>query len=325
MPRDYYKTLSVNRDASDDEIKKSFRLLALKHHPERSKEANAEAKFKEIAEAYDVLSDHARRSVYNQYGEAGLKQGIPGNNGETGIPGYTFHGNADQIFKDFFGDANPFSDFFGETNASAKGGVSFSGIPGMAGMTARGIQPQDPPLEREIALTLEELYMGTTKKMKVSKRVMNPDGQTSTVKDRILTIDIRPGWRAGTKITFPKEGDQGPNNIPADIVFIVTEKKHERFQRHGNDLIHTTQIPLARALTGTVIDLQTLDGRTLNIPVNDIVSPSYVKVVAGEGMPHSKNNKQKGNLIIKFEVVFPTTLGTKSKDLIKEAFGIKDK
>merc|ERR1719334_118439 len=134
---------------------------------------------------------------------------------------------------------------------------------------------------------------------------MNEDGHTSSIRDKILTIHVRKGWQPGTRIVFPKEGDQGPNNIPADIVFIVKDKPHPRFKREENNLIFVAKVLLGKALTGCSVDLPTLDGRLLNIPINDIISPGYEKVVPGEGMPISQNPNIRGDLVIRFDIEFP--------------------
>eukprot|EP01137_Pigoraptor_chileana_P033474 Opistho-2@24399 len=223
MGKDYYRTLGLNRGATEDDVKKAYRKLALKYHPEKNKAAEAEQLFDEIAEAYDVLSDAEHRAIFDQYGEEGLKNGVPiGPNGEfTGA--YTFHGNAHQIFKEFFGGNNPFADFF----PADKGfGFGFGGTSDHNGLGGRNRAQQDAPIEKDLFLTLEELFHGCTKKMKISRRVMNDDGHSTSVKDKVLTINVKRGWKPNTRVTFPKEGDQGPNNVPADIVFIVKEKPH---------------------------------------------------------------------------------------------------
>jgi DnaJ family protein B protein 13 len=100
---------------------------------------------------------------------------------------------------------------------------------------------------------------------------LNQNEQTTTQFDKILTIEINQGWKDGTKLTFEGEGDQGPNQLPGDIVFIVRQSKHERFERSGNDLIYTSRIPLLDALTGTSLDILTLDERQLKVPINETV------------------------------------------------------
>ncbi|XP_028656996.1 dnaJ homolog subfamily B member 13-like [Erpetoichthys calabaricus] len=182
-----------------------------------------------------------------------------------------------------------------------------------------GKKKRDPPIVRDLYLSLEELFYGCTKKIRISRRMLNEDGVTTCYRNRILVVDIQPGWKEGTRITFPEEGDQGPNNIPADIVFIVKEKLHPRFRREQNDLVYTTHIDLGKSLTGFSVEIETLDSRLLNIPINDIVHPNYAKIVTGEGMPLSKDPAQKGNLIIRFEILFPHRILAEKKQLIKQA------
>lgn len=140
--------------------------------------------------------------------------------------------------------------------------------------------------------------------------------------EEILTIEIKPGWKKGTKITFPKKGNEQPNVIPADIVFIIDEKPHSQFKRDGNDLIMTQKISLLEALTGYTVHLTTLDGRSLTIPINNIIHPDYEEVVRGEGMPIPKDPSRKGNLRIKFNIKFPTRLTSDQKAGLKKLLGL---
>lgn len=314
MGVDYYSILNLTRSACDADIKKHYRKLSLKFHPEKNSDDQAAAdKFMQVAEAYDVLCDPRKRAVYDQFGEEGLKNGVPTGSGETGAwtQGYTFHGNADKVFRDFFGGDNPFQEFYDRVD----GDLSM----GFGGLHGRGAKKQDPPIERDLFLSLEEVFHGCTKKMKISRRVMNEDGHTSSIRDKILTITVKKGWRPGTKITFPMEGDQGPNNVPADIVFIVKDKPHPRFRREALNLIHTASVPLGRALTGSTVDIHTLDERILHIPINDVIKPGYKKIVPEEGMPMSTDPTQKGDLIIEFDILFPTSLTPDRKDLVRTA------
>ncbi|XP_076445549.1 dnaJ homolog subfamily B member 13-like [Babylonia areolata] len=314
MGVDYYSILNLTRSASDAAIKKNYRKLALKFHPEKNPDDQAAAdKFTQVAEAYDVLSDPRKRAVYDQFGEEGLKNGVPSGSIDAGAwtKGYVFHGDPSKTFRDFFGGDNPFQEFYDRVD----GDLSM----GFGGLHGRGAKKQDPAIERDLHLALEEVYHGCTKKMKISRRVMNEDGHTSSIRDKILTITVKKGWKPGTRITFPKEGDQGPNNIPADIVFIVRDKPHPRFRREGLNLIHTASVALGRALTGTIVDIHTLDERILHIPINDVVRPGYKKVVPGEGMPQSSDPSQKGDLIIEFNIEFPNSLTPDRKDLVRTA------
>ncbi|XP_026578950.1 dnaJ homolog subfamily B member 13 [Pseudonaja textilis] len=313
MGQDYYAVLELNRSAKDADIKTAYRKLALKYHPLKNKDPWAPGKFKQLAEAYDVLSDSVKKAVYDKFAEEGLKGGIPL---EFGIDtpwteGYVFHGNPEKVFREFFGGDNPFAEFY--TAEGAEVNMAFGGLRG------RGVKKQDPPIERDLYLSLEDLFFGCTKKIKISRRVMNEDGHASTIKDKILTIDVQPGWKPGTKITFKEEGDQGPNIIPADIIFIVKEKLHPRFKREGDNLIYVASIPLGKALIGCTVDVRMLDERLLNIPINDIVHPKYFKVVPHEGMPLPQDPTSKGDLYMYFDIVFPARLTPAKKSLVREA------
>lgn len=135
-----------------------------------------------------------------------------------------------------------------------------------------------------------------------------------------MTIEIKPGWKKGTKITFPEKGNEQRGIIPSDLVFIVDEKPHAVFKRDGNDLVVTQKVPLVEALTGYTAQVTTLDGRTITAPVNSVISPNYEEVVKGEGMPIPKDPSRKGNLRIKFSVKFPSRLTTEQKSGIKRMF-----
>ncbi|CAF2102572.1 unnamed protein product [Brassica rapa] len=325
MGVDYYKVLQVDRNAKDEDLKKAYRKLAMKWHPDKNPNSKkeAEAKFKQISEAYDVLSDPQKRAIYDQYGEEGLNSqapppgagGFPG--GSNGGASFRFNGrSADDIFSEFFGSSRPFGDspfpfpeeVFSSYSRSAKGEASNAAPPRKAA-----------PIERQLPCSLEDLYKGTTKKMKISRDVIDSFGRPSTVEE-ILTIEIKPGWKKGTKITFPEKGNEQRGIIPSDLVFIVDEKPHAVFKRDGNDLVITQKIPLVEALTGYTAQVTTLDGRTLTVPVNNVISPSYEEVVKGEGMPIPKDPSRKGNLRIKFNIKFPSRLTTEQKTGIKRMF-----
>lgn len=139
--------------------------------------------------------------------------------------------------------------------------------------------------------------------------------------EEILTIEIRPGWKKGTKITFPEKGNQEPGVIAADLIFVIDEKPHEVFTREGNDLVVNQEISLVEALTGKTVELTTLDGRNLLIPVTEMVKPGTEITVANEGMPISKEPRKKGNLRIKFDVRYPSRLTSEQKSELKRVLG----
>ena len=275
MGKDYYKILGLPKSATDDEIKKAYRKLALKYHPDKNKSPQAEEQFKLVAEAYEVLSDKKKREVYDQYGEEGLKNGgIPGGgSGGGGGPNtfhYSFHGDPRATFAQFFGTSDPFASFFNmggslfddDDHEGGSGGTfinlggpSFGGIPNMGRRTqsfnvhGSPNKPrdfgtsQDSAIEHDLYVSLEDIDKGCTKKMKISRNVIAPDGSRRK-EDKVLTINVKPGWKAGTKITFPREGDQTTGKIPADIVFIIRDKPHPQFKRENSDIRYTAKINL---------------------------------------------------------------------------------
>lgn len=263
--------------------------------------------------------------------------------------GFSFHDPKD-IFSAFFGTSNPFAAFGmggddedggggagmpggfrmfmgGMPGMGGMGGMAGAGMPGMGGMGGmpgmagmggaggrrRGGPVKGEPVKRQLLCSLEELYTGTTKRVKVTRQRLNPDGRTTHPEEKILEIAIKPGWKKGTTVTFENEGDEAPGVVPGDLQFIIGEKEHDRFVREGNNLVHTARVSLAQALTGFTLTLQTLDGRTLNIPCNEIISPGYFKTVRGEGMPISKSPGSKGDLTLKFSIAFPSYLSEEKK------------
>jgi len=301
--KDYYKTLELKRDCTDTQIKQAYRKFALKWHPEKNsgkKREISEQNFAEISEAYEVLSDPQRRARYDQFGEAGLKAGVP--NGKGGfVPGWSFSRNPEQIFAEFFGTNSPFADFGSNATLSVA-------TPAPA--------EKQLPLELNLYCSLEELYTGCAKKAKVARRRLTSDGKSSRTEDAVLTVDVKQGWKAGTKITFQAEGHEGVGLEPSDLVFTLREKPHPLFTRRENDLVYRAPITLLQALTGTTIDVHTLDGRTLPIAIHQIVQPGSSEVVPNEGMPHPRDPKQRGNLIIEFDISFPKVLTPQQKQSI---------
>uniref|UniRef100_A0A0D9UYV0 J domain-containing protein n=1 Tax=Leersia perrieri TaxID=77586 RepID=A0A0D9UYV0_9ORYZ len=343
MGVDYYKVLGVDRGASDDDLKKAYRKLAMKWHPDKNptSKKEAEAKFKQISEAYEVLSDPQKRTIYDQLGEEGLKgQPPPGAGGPEASSFYpggahstSFQFNprsAEDIFAEFFGVHGPFSSMGGMPMPSVSSGMRGDprfGIPsrfggeGSTSMRQTSHQPtKPPPIENQLPVSLADLYKGVKKKMKISREIVDSSGRVSQ-QEEILPIEVKPGWKKGTRVIFEKKGNQAPNMTPADIVFIIEEKPHDIFTREGDDLVITEKISLVEALTGYTAHIITLDARSLSVPINSVIHPSYVEVVPGEGMPSSKEPNKKGNLKIKFNIRFPSRLTSEQKAGIKRLLG----
>lgn len=172
------------------------------------------------------------------------------------------------------------------------------------------------PAVFNVSCTLENLYNGTTKKMKVKRKSIT----LKRDEEAVLEVVVKPGWKAGTKVTFPGEGDEVQSGKAQDVIFIIREAKHAVFTREGSNLLVHRRIPLVDALTGFKIDVLTLDAteRILRINVKDMVTPNYSKVVKGEGMPSSKQAGLKGDLIVTFEIVYPSALSDDTKEQLKK-------
>ncbi|TRY74912.1 hypothetical protein TCAL_00519 [Tigriopus californicus] len=359
MGKDFYKVLGLAKGASEDEIKKAYRKLALKYHPDKNKSANAEERFKEIAEAYEVLSDKKKREIFDQYGEEGLKGNMGSGGGMGGHTGgtnfsYTFHGDPRATFAEFFGTSNPFESFFNmpgmsdlfndnvmdhdslhrahhhhDPFASLGGGLGsfgsrtpFRSQSFNVGSHSSGIgrgkeKVQDPPVEHDLYVSLEDILRGVTKRMKISRRVVANDG-TVRKEEKVLTINVKPGWKSGTKITFQREGDQAPNKIPADIVFIIRDKPHPNFKREASDLKYSCKVTLKEALCGTNVEVPTLTANE-KIPLDlsdEILKPSTVKRIVGKGLPRPKEPTKRGDILVTFDIQFPDKLSSSTKDFI---------
>jgi DnaJ-class molecular chaperone len=348
MGKDFYKILGVAKTANDDEIKKAYRKLALKYHPDKNKAPGAEEKFKEVAEAYEILSDKKKRDIYDQYGEEGLKgdpsAGSTGGSGQAG-PGFTyqFHGDPRATFAQFFGTNDPFSIFFGDDRGGfgGFGGMDHDGDDIFAQMGGRPGQggafrsqsfnvqgnPQakkmkvDPPIEHDLYVSLEDVNTGVCKKMKISKMVVGPDG-SARKEEKILQINVKPGWKAGTKITFPKEGDQIPGKVPADIVFIIRDKPHASFKREGSDVKYTAKISLKQALCcggSWQLSVPTIGGGAVPLQIsNEVIKPNTVKRLQGRGLPYPKEPSRRGDLIVNFDIQFPDNLSKNAREILND-------
>ncbi|XP_062169505.1 uncharacterized protein LOC133875397 [Alnus glutinosa] len=339
MGVDYYNILKVNRNASEEDLKKAYKRLAMIWHPDKNpaNKRDAEAKFKQISEAYDVLSDPQKRQIYDLYGEEALKSGQfppppPSSSRAGGSHNHHQHyynharqqhptsfrfnpRDAEDIYAEIFGS---------ESNGNAGGGGGGARGFGRDGFfrapSGGSASRKAAPLENVLPCSLEELYKGAKKKMRISRNVYDISGNFRTL-DEILTIEIKPGWKKGTKITFPEKGNQEPGVIPADVIFVVDEKPHPLYKRDGNDLVVNQEITLLEALTGKTLDLTTLDGRNLTIPMTDIIKPGAEVVFPNEGMPISKEPGRKGNLRVKFDVKYPSRLTAEQKSDLKRVLG----
>ena len=191
------------------------------------------------------------------------------------------------------------------------GGSAFMGG-GFGGPKRQRTPQQDAAIEHPLGVTLEELFTGCTKKMKISRKVLNPDG-TTTPQTKVLSIDIKRGWKPGTKITYPREGDHAIGRTPADVVFVIQEKPHSHFTRVGNDLHYTADLSLNHALCGGTVEVPTIEGGIVPLPLTEVVGPETSRSIPGHGMPFSKQPEMRGDLIVKFNIHFPRQLSSQTK------------
>jgi DnaJ family protein A protein 2 len=327
----YYKALGVSKDADENEIKKAYKKLALKHHPDKGGDVEL---FKEISAAAEVLCDPEKRKLYDKYGKEGLD-----NSGGGG--GHS----ADDIFSMFFG--------------------------GGRGRRGQGGPVRGEDINHPIKVTLEDLYNGKTVRLAINRDKLCEDcegrgGKEGAEKDcsdcngrgvkvtlrqlgpgmvqqmqtpcqtcrgackiinerdkcksckgkkvfkdrKVLEVNVEKGMKNGQKIRFAGEADEAPNTIPGDVNFIVQERQHERFTRKGADLALPMELELSEALCGFTKTITHMDGRVLKItsPSGSVVKPESVRVITGEGMPFHGSPFTKGRLFIIFKVKFPTVL-----------------
>jgi curved DNA-binding protein len=302
MPQDYYQTLGVSRNASEDEIKKAYRKLARQYHPDRNPgDKQAEAKFKEVQDAYDVLSDKAKRSQYDQFGfagpNAGFGGGFPGGGPRTqtfhfggGPGGFDFQGidpeNLQDILRMFGGGrgmggmgAEDMADLFGR---QARGGGR--------GRGRRAAPAQD--VEAEVTIPFLVAAQGGTVDLRVG--------------DQTLSVKIPAGVEDGQVLRL---GGQAPGG--GDLRLKLRVEEHPYFRREGNNVILEVPLSLPEAVLGTKVDVPTLDGTKLTVKVPAGASSGTRLRLRGKGI-------KGGDQYIEVKVVVPAAKDDRSRELIEE-------
>ena len=354
--RDYYEVLGVDKKASEDEIKKAYRKIAIKYHPDRNPgNKEAEEKFKEAAEAYDVLHDPQKRQQYDQFGFNG-----PGASGFGG-----FGGGASMNMDDIF---SMFGDIFGGHGFNPFGGVG-------GGRQARPQKQRGSDLRLRVKLSLQEVESGVVKKFKVRKDVpcshcngsgaengsteetcptchgsgvithttqsifgmmqtqgicptCNGEGKviknkckhcggTGIVKgEEVIEINIPAGVAEGMVVNVPGKGNAGPRNgINGDIQVFIEEEENETFVRDGNNLIYNLLLDFPTAALGGSIEIPTISGTKLKVKIENGTQPGKTLRLRGKGLPEV-NGYGKGDIIVNISVYVPKELSKEEKEAL---------
>ena len=322
---DYYETLQLPRSCSHEDIAEAYRRLSLQHHPKNNSfanEASAEYTFNKLAEAYEVLSDPNKKSIYDIYGKDGLYNGIVDKNNNL-KGGYKYAGNAHQIFEAFMGTSNPFALIRDCEKTNDECGSAFSSAFG--GQHQRKAPSSElEPVVVELECSLRELYNGVVKEVEYDKTALNGDGLTTCKQTRTVKVEVLPGYGRESVIEYKEMGNEAPGKRSSDLVVKIVEVKDEAFKRvNTNDLVYIKRISLADALRSAPVKIDTLDNRKLAVCMDEIITPQTVKVVKGEGMPVftkevdvNDMKQKKGDLYIKFDIAFPEYIEPEKKEEI---------
>jgi DnaJ-class molecular chaperone len=310
--KDYYATLGVAKTATDKEIKQAFRKLARKLHPDVNPgDKTAEARFKEINEAYEVLGDQEKRRKYDELGANWRMYEQAGAAGAHGAPGAGwnvdfgqnvpgggaggFRTMTEDEMREMFGDSDPFSDFF-HTFFGGSGGAE-------EGRRARGGRSRGPrqgrDVEQEIELPLEDAFNGTMRRLSIKH-----DGHARTV-----DVRIPAGVGDGSRVRISGEGEQGSGGARAgDLYLRIRLAPHGRFERKGKDLYTRVPILLTTAVLGGEAEVQTIGGKSLRLKIPPATQNAQVFRLKGHGMPTVNHPDQTGDLYATVDVQLPREL-----------------
>lgn len=334
MAKDYYKTLGVARTADEKEIKKAYRKLARQHHPDiNPNNKGAEAKFKEINEAYQVLSDKDKRALYDQYGDdyeraqqaqqAGHPPGAYGRGGTTGgvdlgdIFNQARRGGAGGAGGVHVEDVPHVGDLFENLFGNARGGAQSGGGFNIGGRRARGPQKGDD-IEQPLEIALLESIRGTQRHLQLTIR--NPSGEEER---RSVKVKIPAGVKEGARVRVAAQGAAGSNGGPNGDLFLKMHiQSHTFWKREGDDLHCEVPITFAEAALGAPINVPTMSGQVqLKIPAG--TSSGQVFRLSGRGVAHV-NGSGSGDEFVKVKIVVPKNLGPREEELIKELSRLRD-
>ena len=332
MAKDYYQILGVKRTADTKEIKAAYRKLARKHHPDVNPgDEKAEARFKEVNRAHEVLSDPEKRAKYDRYGEkweqaeafekARAQAGMGGNS-QTHPGGQAFHFNMNDLGDMFRGRGGEggFEDILGN-------------LFGGAGMGRRGGPMRGQNTEYATEITLEEAYAGTTRMLQMqgqepcptcggSGQIANAvchtcQGAGVVMKPSRIEVKIPAGARDGTRVRLAGKGSAGFGGGPrGDLYVVVKVRPHPRFTRKGDDLVTEIEVPVEDAVLGGEAEVETVAGKHIAVKVPPMTQNGKSIRLGGLGMP-KLNAKEAGDLLAKVSIVIPDELSDKQRELFE--------
>lgn len=295
MAKDYYQTLGISRSANEKEIKQAFRKLAKKYHPDANRDdPSAESRFKEINEAYEVLSDKEKRQMYDQFGTVNPQQAGWGGAGAPGGSPFTYTTtNVD------FGDIGDiFGSLFGRRGAS---GGARTADPGAFGFNT-STRGQD--IEQKVGITLQEAYSGTTRLI--------------TKGERTVRVNIPAGSKTGTRVRLAGEGESGFNGgQPGDLYLVVDVANDPHFERDGDDLTVEIKVDLFTALLGGEAEVPTL-GRPIKLKIPAGTQSGRKFRLSGKGMPVLGQTDRYGDLYARVLITVPEKLTDAQRSLVEQ-------